>query len=140
MKLIYYLEDEDVSQAFAQLLKQGVTFNKDELIDMIIYSDSELSGRYYAEAVSSGEVEAPTELVISDIKYYLGEESLEQLLLTLGDEITFDILYDCAPYLSQSGLEKCLTKYMKAGNRLTGLKFQKIGAYLDEDTLDKIKL
>lgn len=140
MKLLYYLEDEDVSQAFAQLLKQGVTFNKDELIDMIIYSDSELSGRYYAEAVSSGEVEAPTELVISDIKYYLGEESLEQLLLTLGDEITFDILYDCAPYLSQSGLEKGLTQYMEAGNRLTGLQFQKIGDYLDEDTLDKIKL
>lgn len=140
MKLLYYMEDEDVSQAFAQLLKQGVTFDKDELIDMIIYSDSELSGRYYAEAVCSGEVEAPTELVISDIKYYLGEDSLEQLLLALEDEITFDILYDCAPYLSRNGLEKCLTQYMEAGNQLTGLQFQKISFYLDEDTLNKIKL
>ncbi len=86
------------------------------------------------------QVEAPTELVISDIKYYLGEDSLEQLLLALEDEITFDILYDCAPYLSRNGLEKCLTQYMEAGNQLTGLQFQKISFYLDEDTLNKIKL
>lgn len=140
MEHLYDLEDEDLSQAFAQLLKQGEIFDKDELLYIIIYSDSELSGRYLAEAVKNGEVEVPAELTISEIKYYLGEESLEQLLLALGDEITFDILYDCAPYLSQNGLEKCLTQYMEAGNQLTGLQFQKISVYMDEDTLDKIKI
>ncbi len=140
LELLYYMDSEDLSHAFARLLNQGETFDKDELLDIIIYSDSELSGRYLAEAVKNKEVAVPAETTISDIKYYLGKDSLEQLLLALEDEITFDILYDCAPYLSQNGLGNCLAQYMEAGNSLTGLQFQKISIYLDEDTLNQIKL
>ena len=54
MELLYYLDDEVVSQGLALLLEQGVSLTDEELKNLIIYSDSDLSALYLGEAIKSG--------------------------------------------------------------------------------------
>lgn len=140
MEHVYYMDAEVVSEALALFLKRGEELDADELMNLIIYSDSELSGRYLVEAVKNGETDALDELAISNIKYYLREEDLAELLLAMDENLTFDLMYDCAPFLGSEGLEKCVRQYMEAGNQLTGFQFQKLAVYMDEDSLEKIKI
>lgn len=130
MEYLVYLDDKTVSQALAVLLKQGETLDADDLYQLMIYSDSKLSGRYLVEAVKNGETEPPSEMAVSKIKYYLREEELAQLLAAMDEDLTFDLLCDCAPYLSSSGVEECVKKYMDLGNELTDSQIKKIAPYL----------
>lgn len=132
MEYLYYLEDEDVSQAFAVLLKKGEELSSDEILDLLIYSDSELSGRYLVEAIRNGEIEPLSETTISEIKYYLEEESLSGLLEEMDGNLSFDLLYDCAPYLESSSLEKVVEEYLEAGGEFTEFQWNKLSVYLEE--------
>lgn len=131
MEYLHYLEAEDISKAFALLLSKGEPFSQEEIRDILIYSDTKLSGRYLAEAIRKGEIEPLSETDISEIKYYLDEESLSALLEAMGKNLTFDLLYDCAPYLSSDNFEKIIRKYEEAGGEFTELQWHKISAYLE---------
>lgn len=136
MEHLQYMDAEVISEAFALLLKRGEELDADELTNLIIYSDSELSGKYLVEAVKNGEIDALDALAISNIKYYLSGRDLAELLLAMEEDLTFDIMYDCAPYLNSEGLEECVRRYREAGNQLTGSQFQKLAVYMDEDSLE----
>lgn len=139
MEYLYYLDAEDISQALAVLLKKGEELSLDELCDLIIYSDSKLSGRYLVEAVRNGEIEPLSETAISEIKYYLEEESLSGLLEEMNGNLSFDLLYDCAPYLDNSSLEKIAKQYLEAGGEFTELQWDKLSIYLKEDAIEDLK-
>lgn len=139
MEYLYYLDDEDISQALAVLLKNGEELSPDELYNLIIYSDSKLSGRYLVEAVRNGEIEPLSETAISEIKYYLEEESLSGLLEEMNGNLTFDLLYDCAPYLDSSSLEKITRQYLEAGGEFTEFQWNKLSAYMKEDAIETLK-
>ena len=139
MEYLYYLDAEDISQALAVLLKKGEELSLDELYDLLIYSDSKLSGRYLLEAIKNGETEPLSETEISEIKYYLEEESLSGLLEEMNGNLSFDLLYDCAPYLDNSSLEKITRQYLEAGGEFTELQWNKLSAYLKEDAITDLK-
>lgn len=139
MEHLYDLDQEDISQAFRLLLKKGEELSPEEIYQLIIYSDSELSGRYLAEAIRNGEIEPLGEAAISEIKYYLDEETLMELLEERGSDLTFDLLYDCAPYLDSSSLETIARQYLDAGGEFTELQWNKLSAYLDEDEIEELK-
>ncbi|MBD5462670.1 MAG: M56 family metallopeptidase [Lachnospiraceae bacterium] len=139
MEYLYYLDAEDISQALAVLLKKGEELSLDELYDLLIYSDSKLSGRYLLEAIKNGETEPLSETEISEIKYYLEEESLSGLLEEMNGNLSFDLLYDCAPYLDNSSLEKITRQYLEAGGEFTEFQWNKLSAYLKEDAITDLK-
>ena len=139
MEYLYYLDDGVISHALILLLKQGETLSSDEFRNMIIYSNSELSGRYLTEAISKGEIEPLSEKDISEIKYYLAEESLLALLEAMGKNLTYDLLYDCAPYLSSDSIEKIVRKYEEAGGEFTELQWHNLTPYLDDDAVEALK-
>ncbi|MDE7446595.1 MAG: M56 family metallopeptidase [Lachnospiraceae bacterium] len=139
MEYLYYLDAEDISQALEVLLKKGEELSSDELCDLIIYSDSKLSGRYLVEAVRNEEIKPLSETAISEIKYYLEEESLSGLLEEMNGNLTFDLLYDCAPYLDNSSLEIITRQYLEAGGEFTELQWNKLSAYLKEDAITDLK-
>ncbi|MDE5908226.1 MAG: M56 family metallopeptidase [Lachnospiraceae bacterium] len=139
MEYLYYLDDGDISKALILLLKKGEVLSSDEFCDMIIYSNSELSGRYLVEAISKGEIEPLSEKDISEIKYYLEEESLRALLDMMKENLTFDLLYDCAPYLSSDSLEKIVRNYEDAGGEFTELQWHNISPYLDDDAIESLR-
>ncbi|MDE6203185.1 MAG: hypothetical protein K2G19_06880, partial [Lachnospiraceae bacterium] len=169
MELLYYLDDEVVSEALAVLLNQGVSLTGEELEELIIYSDSDLSASYLGEAIKNGKAGYPGDDIIVYIAPYLGGDKLKTLLLTAGekvsgdtvrecapylgsaglkemllamDNISFELISDCAPYLGSNKLEEVLVKYLEMGNELTYSQFEEISPYLRENAarrLDELK-
>lgn len=139
MEYLYYLDDDVISKALILLLKKGESLSSDEFRDMIIYSNSELSGRYLAEAITNGEIEPLSETDISEVKYYLEEESLLALLEAMEENLTYDLLYDCAPYLSSDSFEIIVRKYKEAGGKFTELQWHNLSPYLDDDAMEALK-
>lgn len=139
MENLAYLERETASRAFAILLARGESFDAEELKKIIIYSDAELSVQYLIEAVESGAVQPPSELAVSGIKAYLDSESLARLLMVMGDQLTFELLKDCAPYLGRDQLEMCVKQYMELGNQLTQEQADKLKPYMGEEALKPLK-
>ena len=138
MELLYYLDDEVVSQGLALLLEQGVSLTDEELKNLIIYSDSDLSALYLGEAIKSGKAGQLDEKVIIDLAPYLGRERLKELLLAAEGGISFELIKDCAPYLGSSGLEEVLEKYLKDGGELTFSQFDSISPYLGSSGAKKL--
>lgn len=169
MELLYYLDEEVVSEAFALLLEQGISLTDEELTNLIMYSNSDLSALYLGEAIKNGKIDhlgdhiiinmAPyiggdglkDLLLAADGKFsgdtvyacapYLGSEGLREVLLSM-DNISFELISDCAPYLGSSSLEKVLDKYLEDGGKLTFTQFQDISPYLDGSAakrLDKLQ-
>lgn len=139
MDNLAYLEDETVSKAFAALLEQGESFDAEELKQIIIYSNAELSAQYLQEAVRSGAAQPPSELAVSGIKAYLSSETLTQLLLAMGENLTFELLLDCAPYLDGDEMETCVKQYTELGNQLTEEQANRLKPYMDEAALEPLK-
>ncbi len=139
MENLAYLEHETVSRAFALLLARGESFDAEELKRVITYSDGELSVQYLIEAVESGTVQPPSALAVSGVKAYLDSDSLARLLLVMGDQLTFELLKDCAPYLGRDQLEMCVKQYMELGNQLTQEQANKLKPYMNEEALKPLK-
>ena len=138
MELLYYLDDEVVSQGLALLLEQGVSLTDEELKNLIIYSDSDLSALYLGEAIKSGKAGQLDDEAIIDLAPYLGGERLKELLLAADGKISFELIKNCAPYLGSSGLEEVLEKYLKDGGELTFSQFDSISPYLGSSGAKKL--
>ena len=138
MESLYYMEDEDISEAFAALLKQGTVFDKDELTDILIHSDAEHSGDYLADAINDGYVEPLSVDTLSQIIVYLEGEAKGRLINALPAEDFFDGLMECRPFLDEKELEECLLAYIDAGGKLSYAQFDDIGVYLSRSTIEKM--
>lgn len=169
MELLYYLDSDVISEALAILLNQGVSLTGDEVEDLIMYSDSDLSASYLREAIKNGKADCLSEDIIVDIAPYLSGDGLKELLLSAGgkvsgktvcecapylgseyltevllamDEISFELISECAPYLGSGRLEEVLEKYMEDGSELTYSQLDEIWPYLGENagkSLDELK-
>lgn len=138
MDTIYYLDAETVSKAFACLLEQGEMFSKAELYDIFIYSDDDLSGHYLSKAIREGKAEPLDAETISMLMPYLTNEARNEFITGMGDQLTFEVLKDCAPYLSDDGMEQCLTVFFESGNTLTYSQFDELSPYLSQRAIEKI--
>lgn len=107
---LYYMKEESISMALAKFLERGEALSSDELLDLFIYSDEELSVKYMMQAVQKGKTA------------FLTPEFLSELM----------------PYLNDEGRTKCLLKYLEEGNTLTYSEFDEISPYLNNDTIKKI--
>lgn len=138
MNALPYMENETASKAFAALLTQGESFSTDELVDIFIYSDSDLSSHYLVKAISDEQTEPLSAEAISEIIPYLSWEGRSEIISTIIEEVTFDDLEEWAPYLSSEQLERCLISYMEAGNTLTYSQFYEVSPYLNTQSIDKL--
>lgn len=138
MNALPYMEDETASKAFATLLVQGESFSTDELCDIFIYSDTDLSSHYLLKAIADEQTEPLSAEAISEIIPYLSSEGCSELISAMVEEVTFDDLVDWAPYLSSEQLERCLISYMEAGNTLTYSQFDEISPYLNAQSIEKL--
>ncbi len=138
MDVLPYMEDEAVSKAFAALLCQGEVFSEDELCDIFIYSDADLSSHYLLKAIADGQTEPVSAEAFSEIIPYLNETARTEIILTMGENLTFDDLNDWAPYLSSEQLERCLVSYLEVGNTLTYSQFNEISPYLNAQSIKNL--
>ena len=138
LESIHYMEDFDISKAFAALLKQGETFSNNELSQIFIYSDAELSGNYLVEAIESGLIEPLPVDAVTDILPYLKGHTIVSLLKMLPEEDFFEGFQDCMPYMSDQEIEECLFSYLDAGGELTYGQFDDIEMYLNKSTIKKL--
>lgn len=138
MDAIYYLDAETVSKAFACLLEQGENFAGEELYEIFIYSDDELSSHYLLKAIDEGKVKPLDAETISELMPYLNDTARIELIMGMDDQLTFEALNEFAPYLSDEGMEQCLIRYIEAGNTLTYSQFDEISPYLNRSTVEKI--
>ena len=136
-QLIDEIEEYIDSCKYQAFSNSKILVNKDEIEELIIYSDSELSARYLGEAVQNGKAGFLGEEVIIDIAPYLGSESLKEVLLSM-DDISFDLLCDCAPYLGSSKMEEVLRKYLKDGGKLSYSQFDDISPYLSREAIERL--
>lgn len=138
MDAISYLDAETVSKAFACLLEQGETFAGEELYEIFIYSDSELSSHYLLKAIDEEKVKPLDAETISELMPYLNDTAQIELIMGMDDQLTFEALNDFAPYLSSEGMEQCLIRYIESGNTLTYSQFDDISPYLDRSAIEKM--
>lgn len=61
---------------------------------------------------------------------YLEESGLREVLLSMGEGMYFDLLLNCAPYLGESEMARCLKEYLANGNEITYSQMQRIAPYL----------
>lgn len=137
LEVLYYLEDDVVSEALGALLNQGVPLTGDELEELILYSDSDLSSAYLAEAIKNGKTDWLGEDSILDIAPYLDSEYLKEVLL-VTDDISFELISECAPYLGSGRLEEILEQYLENGNDLTYSQFDELSPYLGKDMIKRL--
>lgn len=138
MDAMYYMDGKTLSKAFACLLEQGETFSQDELYDIFIYSDEELSGRYLLQAINEGKAEPLDAETISELMPYLSDQTQVEFIISMDDQLTFEELNEFVPYLSEEGTEQCLIRYIESGNTLTYSQFDEIAPYLSQSTIKKI--
>lgn len=138
MESLYYMEKEDISEAYAVLLKQGTVFDEEELTNIFIYSNAERSGDYLAEAVKNGSVEPLSVDALSGIIVYLEGKAKTELINELPAEDFFEGLMECRPFLNEEELEECLLAYIDAGGRLSYTQFDEIAIYLNKSTIEKM--
>ena len=138
MESLYYMEDGDLSEAFAALLEQGTVFDKDELTDILIHSDAERSGDYLADAINNGFVEPLSVDTLSEVIVYLEGEAKGRLINALPAEDFFEGLMECRPFLNEKELEECLLEYIDAGGKLSYAQFDDIEVYLSRSMIEKM--
>lgn len=138
MESLYYMEDEDMSEAFAALLKQGTAFDEDELTNIFIYSDAERSGDYLVDAINNGLVGPLSVDTLSQIIVYLEGKAKVELINALPAEDFFEGLMECRPFLNGEELEECLLAYIDAGGRLSYAQFDDIEVHLNRSTIEKM--
>lgn len=139
-EVMCYMDDKAVSEMLRELCKQGVTFTADELQDIFIYGDEELTGRYLAEAIKNKEIQPLNGEMIRSIMYYMESDTLADLIMTMNKkELTFDVLTDCITYLDEEEADSCLMYYISLGNTLTYSQYTRISYYLSEEMSRKIE-
>lgn len=138
MESLYYMEDGDISEAYAALLKQGAVFNGDELTNIFIYSDAERSGDYLVEAINNGFVEPLSVDMLSEIMVYLEGAAKTELINALPEEDFFEGLMECMAFLNEEELEECLLAYIDAGGRLSYTQFDDLEVHLNRSTIEKM--
>lgn len=97
MDAMYYMDGKTLSEAFACLLEQGETFSQDELYDIFIYSDEELSGRYLLQAINEGKAKPLDAETISELMPYLSDQTQAEFIMSMDDQLTFEDLNEFAP-------------------------------------------
>ena len=135
---LYYMKEESVSMALAKFLERGESLSSDEFVDLIIYSNEELSVKYIVQAAKEGKTSFMTPEMLSELMPYLNDEARIELIMAMDQKLTFEAIDDWMPYLSNDGKEKCLMKYLKEGNTLTYSQFDEISPYLNNDIINKI--
>lgn len=139
-EVMCYMDDKAVSEMLRELCKQGVTFTADELQDIFIYGDEELTGRYLAEAIKNKEIQPLNGEMIRSIMYYMESDTLADLIMTMNKkELTFDVLTDCITYLDEEETDSCLMYYVSLGNSLTYSQYTRISYYLSGEMSQKIE-
>lgn len=138
MECIYYMKEEDVSEAFAALLKQGTVFGADELTDIFIYSDAERSGDYLVDAIRNGFVGPLSVDTLTQIIAYLEGKAKVELINELPEENFFEGLTECFPFLNEKEQEECLLAYIDAGGKISYAQFDDIEMYLSRSTIEKM--
>ncbi|MCM1088413.1 MAG: M56 family metallopeptidase [Muribaculaceae bacterium] len=137
MEVIVYMEAAEVSEAFDLLLKQGVSFDKEELCDFLIYGDRS-AGAYLTEAVKDGSIEPPDIKTLKELTPYLEGTAIVELLNALPGEDFLEALKETMFYLSEKELEECLLTYLEEGGELSYAQFHELEYYLSEDTIRKL--
>lgn len=134
-----FLKDREVSLYLKKLLEADVQLSKDMWVSLITYSDNKLSGLYIREAIENGTMKPLQGDVFKEICPYLDEETGTALLLNMDKEtLTFQLLRDAFPYLSEEGRTETVLYYLDSGNTLTYSQFADLAAYLSEKAIKKI--
>ncbi|MDE5933398.1 MAG: hypothetical protein K2H40_13100, partial [Lachnospiraceae bacterium] len=138
MECLFYIEEEDTSEAFAALLKQGEVFSRKELVDIFLYSDAERSGNYLVDMINDGLTEPLDVATLSEIIFYLEGDVKVELLKTLPVEDFWKGLEECQIFLSEEELKECLNAYIDAGGRLSYTQLSDLEMYLSRDTIEEL--
>lgn len=139
-KVLYYMDEKTISEMLGELCKQGVTLTADELEDIFIYGDEELTGRYLAEAIRNEEIQPINGEILRSIRYYMDSDVLAELIMTMDKkEFTFDVLMDCTAYLDEDEVDRCLMYYLGLGNSITYSQYTQISYFLSKEVREKIE-
>ena len=137
MDTLYMADDKEVSEIFAAMLRQGVTFSPDELQELLVYSDAALSTGYLADAVENGDIGPLDEEQLTAAIPYMKGEGRIRLLGAMSREVTFGCLEEWAPYLEDEEWEMLLLGYMDK-NELTYSQLLSLYPYLNEKIIEKL--
>lgn len=137
MDVLFMAEEKEVSEIFAAMLKQGMTFSPDELQEFLIYSDAALSTSYLADAVENGDSRSLDREQLSAVIPYIKGEGRMRLLNAMSGEAAFDCLEEWAPYLEDDEWEMLLMDYTDK-NKLTYSQILSLYPYLDEGLIERL--
>ena len=132
-----YMEDEMVSDVFAEMLAQKVPLTSDEICDLFIYSDAELSGRYLIQAIEKGDF-IPAREMVMELMPYLQKEIRGSLLKALGADLDWKTICDSMPYLEDDERKEALLAYMENGNTITFSQYTEIVPYLSDGVAEEL--
>ncbi len=132
-----YMEDEEVSEVLAALLERKESLNADEMCDLFIYSDKELSTKYLTEAVARGDI-TPDKEMVDSLMPYLDDGGRGRLLNALGKDLDWTMICESMPYLSDNERRDCVLQYLGNGNTITFSQYEEISPYLSSDATEAI--
>lgn len=139
MNALYMIQDKkEVSDVFHTMLISRVSFTTEELCDIFICSDAELSSKYLTEAIADGYQKPLDTESISELMLYIDEKYRVQLLMQLPAESFYEALKDNVFNLDSEQIEECLASYIQNGGRLSYDDFSEISFYLDENAIKRI--
>ena len=133
-----YMDKEQVSKLFVLMLEQGVSLNAEELQEVFIYSDPDLSLEYLTEAVESGEIKPLTKDQVMAILPYTATGERGVLFQVLKENMTFEVLEESMPYLDDGERTELISWYIEQGNTLSYSEFAELAPYLSQQTIKEI--
>ena len=129
---LYYLDAKDASEIFHSLLDAKTDFTTEELYDFFLYSDSTLSSQYLIEALQKGNIAPLNADAITELCPYLQGESITELLQYVPQEEYSDVFIAVLPYLNDTQIENCLSKFMESGGVVTFSMYDKLSPYISK--------
>lgn len=135
-----YMKDETVSECFRCLLERGRVSGSD-WENIFIYSDSEKSAQYLAEALRRGGVDSFNDQILDQFCFRLSTRSLTDIVTALDkDQLSFEGLMEhVLPFVQkQDEAATCVCYYIDLGNVLSDEELRKIEGYLSEQDFYRV--
>ncbi len=135
-----YMKEETVSECFRCLLERGGVSGSD-WEDIFIYSDSEKSAQYLAEALRRGGADSFNDQILDQICFRVSTRSLTDIVTALDkNQLSFEGLMEhVLPFVQkQEEAATCVCYYIDLGNVLSDEELRKIEGYLREQDFYRV--
>ncbi len=135
VKIAPDMGEKGVSECLRCLMQRGAVSVSD-WEEIFLYSDTELSAKYLAEALQEGNASGFNYKMLRQICYQVSSKSLTDIVMALDrDGLSYDALInDVLPFVQkQDEAVTCVCCYIDFGNVLSNDQLREIESYLDED-------